>query len=102
VAAVVIGTTALAAWTHLSDGFWVANGGDEAAFIKTRAAAALAFTGTGPYSLDNALGLTRGNGYAVGAVVLGLVAAVVPILGAKTALKSDAKCAVAETATATA
>jgi hypothetical protein len=62
---------------------------------------ALAFTGAGTYSLDNALGLTWCTGYAVGAIALALVAALVAIAGAKSALKSDAKHAVADTALAT-
>ena len=99
-AAAVIGTMAVAAWTHLSSGFWAANGGYEAAFINAGAAIALAFTGAGTYSIDNALGLTWGTGYALGAIALALVAALVAIAGAKAALKSDAKNAVADTATA--
>jgi putative oxidoreductase len=93
-AAVVVGTMTVAAWTHVANGFWTANGGYEAAFINAGAAVALAFTGAGEYSLDNALGLSWSTGYAVGAVALGLVAALVSILGAKAALKSDAKVAV--------
>jgi putative oxidoreductase len=89
-AAVVIGTMSVAAWTHLSSGFWAANGGYEAAFINAGVAAGLAFSGAGQYSLDNALGLTWGTGYALGAIALGLVAALVAVLGAKAALKSDA------------
>jgi putative oxidoreductase len=90
-AAVVIGTMTVAAWTHSANGLWGTNGGYELPLVNTAAAAALAFTGAGAYSLDNALGLSWGNGWAIGAVALGLVAAGVAILGAKAALRSDAK-----------
>jgi putative oxidoreductase len=83
-AAVVIGTMTVAAWTHASNGLWASSGGYELPLINAAAAATLAFTGAGEYSLDNALGLTWGNGYAVAALALGLVAALIAIVGAKT------------------
>jgi len=92
-AAAVIGTMAVAAWTHSANGLWGTNGGYELPLINAAAAAALAFTGAGAYSLDNALGLTWGNGWAIGAVALGLVAAGIAILGAKANQKADAKSA---------
>jgi putative oxidoreductase len=90
-AAAVVGTMAVAVWTHSANGLWGTNGGYELPLINAAAAATLAFTGAGAYSIDNALGLTWGNGWAIGAVALGLVAAGLAILGAKSALKSDAK-----------
>ena len=88
-AAVVIGTMAVAAWSHRASGLWGTSGGYEQALTYGVVAVAIAFTGAGDYSLDNALGLTWGNGYAVAAVVLGLVAAAVAIVSATIALKSD-------------
>jgi putative oxidoreductase len=45
------------ATVHLAKGFWAAKGGFEFNLSLIVAAAALAFTGPGPYSLDNALGI---------------------------------------------
>ena len=92
-AAAVIGTMTVAAWTHSANGLWGSNGGYELPLTYAVAGAALAFTGAGAYSLDNALGLTWGNGWAIGAVVLALVAAGVAILSAKANLRADAKTA---------
>ena len=89
-AAVVIGTMAVAAWTHAAAGLWASNGGYELPLIIGAAAAALAFTGAGDFSLDNALGLTFGTGYAVAALALGLVAAGVNILRAKSVQRASA------------
>jgi putative oxidoreductase len=43
------------ATVHLSKGFWVTKGGFEYNLTLIAASAALAITGPGPYSLDNAL-----------------------------------------------
>ena len=45
------------ATVHLSKGFWVGKGGFEFNLALIAGAAALAFTGPGTYSLDNALGI---------------------------------------------
>jgi putative oxidoreductase len=45
------------ATVHLSKGFWVSKGGYEFNLAIIGSAVALAFTGPGPYSLDNALGI---------------------------------------------
>jgi putative oxidoreductase len=45
------------ATVHLSKGFWASKGGYEFNLSLIVGAAALAFTGPGPYSLDNALGI---------------------------------------------
>jgi putative oxidoreductase len=87
-AAVVIGTMAVAAWTHAGNGLWATNGGYELPLLNAVAAVALAFTGAGTFSLDNALGLTFGAGYGVAAVVVGLVAALAAVTRAKLALRS--------------
>ena len=54
----IIGAMLVAiATVHLSKGFWVGKGGFEFNLSLIAGAAALAFTGPGPYSLDGALGL---------------------------------------------
>ena len=87
-AAVVIGTMTVAAWTHAASGLWATNGGYELPLVYAAIGTALAFTGAGDYSIDNALGLTFGTAYGVAAVVLGLVAAGVNILRAKSVQRS--------------
>jgi putative oxidoreductase len=53
----IIGAMLVAiATVHLSKGFWVGKGGFEYNLSLIVGAAALAFTGPGPYSLDRALG----------------------------------------------
>jgi putative oxidoreductase len=52
----IIGTMLVAiATVHLSKGFWVTKGGFEFNLTLIGASAALAITGPGAYSLDNAL-----------------------------------------------
>jgi putative oxidoreductase len=87
-AAVVIGTMTVAVWTHSASGLWATNGGYELPLLNGVIAAALAFTGAGDFSVDNALGLTFSPAYGVAAVVVGLLAAGVSILRAKTVLRS--------------
>jgi putative oxidoreductase len=54
----IVGTMLVAiATVHLSKGFWVAKGGYEFNLAIIGGAVALALTGPGAYSLDNALGL---------------------------------------------
>jgi putative oxidoreductase len=54
----IIGAMIVAiATVHLSKGFWVTKGGYEFNLAIIGAAAALAFTGPGAFSLDNALGI---------------------------------------------
>jgi putative oxidoreductase len=89
-AAVVVGTMTVAAWSHAASGLWATNGGYELPLVYAVVGAALAFTGAGDYSLDNALGLSFGTAYAVGAVVLGLVAAAVNVLRAKSVQRATA------------
>ena len=87
-AAVVIGTMTVAAWSHAASGLWATNGGYELPLVYAVIGAALAFTGAGDFSVDNALGLSFGPEYGVGAVVLGLAAAGVNILRAKSAQRA--------------
>jgi putative oxidoreductase len=54
----IVGAMAVAiATVHLSKGFWVSKGGYEFNLAIIGSAVALAITGPGPYSLDNALGI---------------------------------------------
>ena len=54
----IIGAMVVAiATVHLSKGFWAGKGGFEFNLALITGAAALAFTGPGPYSIDNALGI---------------------------------------------
>lgn len=87
-AAVVIGTMVVAAWTHAANGIWGSNGGYELPLVYATIGAALAFTGAGDFSLDNALGLSFSTAAGIGAVALGLVAAGVNILRAKAAQRA--------------
>jgi putative oxidoreductase len=89
-AAVVVGTMTVAAWSHAAAGLLASNGGYELPLIIGTVGATLAFTGAGDFSLDNALGLTFGTGYAVAAIALGLVAAGVNILRAKSVQRASA------------
>jgi putative oxidoreductase len=89
-AAVVIGTMTVAAWTHAASGLWATNGGYELPLLYGVIAAALAFTGAGDFSVDSALGLTFSATYGVAAVVVGLLAAGVSILRAKSVQRSAA------------
>jgi putative oxidoreductase len=76
-AAIVIGVMAVAAVSvHKDNGLWATNGGYELPLLYAVVAAALAFTGPGSWSVDNAIGWDLdGWGYGIGAIVVGLVAA---------------------------
>jgi putative oxidoreductase len=73
--AAVIGTLVVAGSVHWAGGLWGQNGGYELPLLYATAAAALAFTGPGAYSVDKALGLDglAGNGWGLAAVVVGAV-----------------------------
>jgi putative oxidoreductase len=59
---------------HWRNGLWVTTGGVEYPLVVAATAAALAFTGAGAYSLDNALDLQLvGGGWGTAAVVVGFV-----------------------------
>lgn len=79
--AVVIGTMIVAAAPNTANGLWAHLGGCEVPVVYAGAAAVLAFTGPGRYSLDHALGLDFGHaGWSVAAIVVGALAAVPPLL----------------------
>lgn len=76
-AAGVLGVMAVAiATVHWSKGFFNTDGGFEFNMLVAASAIALAFTGPGEYSLDNALGWNlAGTEWGLGAIAVGLVAA---------------------------
>ena len=90
--AAVIGTLVVAASVHLSAGLWGQNGGYELSLLYIVAAAALAFTGPGAWSLDNAVGLDgfAGTGWGVAALVVGVLSGLVVVARARAALAADA------------
>ena len=90
--AAVIGTLVVAGSVHWAAGLWAQNSGFEMPLLYVTAAAALAFTGPGVYSLDNALGLgdLAGFGWGAAAVVVGALSGLAVVARARRALTSDA------------
>jgi putative oxidoreductase len=69
-----------AATVHRHNGLWNAKGGIELPLVYAVIATSLGFTGAGAFSLDRVLGLhLAGAAYGVGAVALGLAAAMVAL-----------------------
>lgn len=90
-AAVIMGTLLVAASTHVANGLWGANGGYELPLLFVAAAATIAFTGAGSYSLDAVFGLDfSAAAYGIGAVALAVLGAAVVVLRASLARKADA------------
>ena len=82
----------------LTGTFWNVTGGGEYPIFLSASIMVVGFTGAGPYSADAILGLPWGNLPAhwqflvgVGAAALALLSAVVPVLNARSHLKSTAK-----------
>jgi len=91
-AAVVAVMLVAAVSVHIEKGFFVPNGGYEYTLVLATAAVALAFTGPGALSLDQALGISRsGEIWGVAALAAGLVGGAVPLLARKTAPTSTAQ-----------
>jgi putative oxidoreductase len=92
-AAATVGTLFVASSVHWKNGLWGQNGGFELPLFYAVTAVALAFTGPGAYSLDNAVGLDRfnGSGWGVLAAALGLAAGFVVVSRARRALTADAE-----------
>jgi putative oxidoreductase len=90
--AAVIGTLVVAGSVHWAAGLWAQNSGFEMPLLYVTAAAALAFTGPGVYSLDNALGLhtLAGSGWGFAAVVVGALSGLAVVARARRALATDA------------
>jgi putative oxidoreductase len=90
--AAVIGTLVVAGSVHWAAGLWGQNGGFEMPLLYVAVAAALAFTGPGGYSLDNALGLNglAGPGWGVAVVLIGALSGLAVVARGRHALASDA------------
>lgn len=91
-AAAVVGTMAVAAYTHRQNGVWGQNGGYELPLVYAVVGGALAFTGPGAASFDNALGIEGWSGTVAGilAVAAGLLGAMLVTSRAQRALASHA------------
>ena len=90
--AAVIGTLVVAGSVHWRAGLWAQKGGYELAFFYVAAATALAFSGPGKYSLDNAIGLHAfsGNLWGIAAVALGALSGLAVVSRGRHALAADA------------
>ncbi|MCT9005718.1 DoxX family protein [Streptomyces rhizosphaerihabitans] len=86
--ATVIGTMIVAAAPNTVNGLWAHLGGCEVPVTYAAIAACLAFTGPGSISIDNAAGLPDAGALgAVAAIVIGVLAAVPPLLNRRRALR---------------
>ena len=90
--AVVVGVMLVAIVSaHLKNGFFAQSGGYEYTLLLGGAALALAFTGPGALSLDQALGISRsGEAWGLAALAAGLIGGAVPLLARKPAPASTA------------
>jgi putative oxidoreductase len=93
--AAVIGTLVVAGSVHWGAGVWAQSGGYELPLLYVAAAAALAFTGPGAYSLDNAFGFESlaGTTWGLAAVVIGALSGLAVVARARRALAADASVA---------
>jgi len=77
---------------HLKGGFFLQGGGYEYTLVLGGAALALAFTGPGALSLDQALGISwSGVTWGLGALAAGLIGGAVPLIARKTPGTSTAQ-----------
>jgi len=93
-AAAAVGAVMLVAAVsvHMKNGFFAQSGGYEYTLVLGGAALALAFTGPGALSVDQALGISwSGETWGLAAVAAGLIGGAVPLLARKTARPSTAK-----------
>jgi putative oxidoreductase len=94
--AIVIGVMLVAASTHAHNGLWSQNGGFELPAFYAVNAAALACTGPGRFSIDEALGWADNSHwwpYALLAITLGVAMATLTITRARTLLAREARAA---------
>ena len=90
-AAVVAVMLVAAVSVHLKSGYFAHTGGYEYTLVLAAAALALAFTGPGAISLDQALGIAwSGEKWGLGALAAGLIGGAVPLVARKTAVTSAA------------
>ena len=83
-AALIAVMTAAVLTVHLRFGFFATNNGYEYNLVLAVAAFALAGTGPGEWSLDNALGIDwSGTGWALGALGAGVLGGLGPVLGSR-------------------
>jgi putative oxidoreductase len=76
---------------HLKAGYFAHTGGYEYTLVLATVAVALAFTGPGAISLDNALGISwSGETWGLGALAAGLIGGAVPLLARKQPVTSAA------------
>ena len=88
-AAVVVVMLVAAVSVHIEKGFFAHNGGYEYTLVLAGAAVALAFTGPGAFSLDQALGISwSGDAWGLASLAAGLIGGAVPLLARKTARPS--------------
>ena len=93
-AAVVAVMLVAAVSVHLKSGFFAQGGGYEYTLVLGAAALALAFTGPGAISADDALGLSlSGDAWGLAALAAGLVGGAVPLLARRPAEAAAVKSA---------
>ena len=93
-AAIVAVMLVAAVSVHIKKGFFATNGGYEYTLVLGGAALALAFTGPGSLSIDQALGISwSGETWGLFALAAGLIGGAVPLIARKTAETSTAQTA---------
>ena len=90
-AAIVAVMFVAAVSVHIKKGFFATNGGYEYTLVLGGAALALAFTGPGAFSLDQALGISwSGDAWGLASLAAGLIGGALPLLARKTERTSAA------------
>jgi putative oxidoreductase len=90
-AAIVAVMLVAAVSVHITKGFFAHNGGYEYTLALAGAALALAFTGPGVISVDQALGISWSGGtWGLAALAAGLIGGAVPLVARRTARTSTA------------
>lgn len=89
-AAVTVGTMVVAAAPNRANGLWAAHGGYELPLVYAGLGVVLALGGPGGLSVDAAVGISTGPWVGVLAVLVGLVAAAVPLARRRSVLAGAA------------